>query len=157
MKYDVLYTEQFEKDLYYYVKKKKYRHIKDDIQDIISDLQNGNLVGDELEGIHLKDNNSAYKVRAINSDTKGGKSNGYRIIYYVVKNDAEIYMLSIYYKKDDIKVLSDEQILGLIETYCEKDSWLFKGPIFLRKKSIWLRCSLFYFFVVVVFGIYYEA
>jgi mRNA-degrading endonuclease RelE of RelBE toxin-antitoxin system len=32
---------------------------------------------------------------------KVGKSNGYRLIYYVVKDDREIYLLTIYYKKED--------------------------------------------------------
>ena len=31
-------------------------------------------------------------------NTRVGKSNGYRIIYYVVKDDKEIYLITIYDK-----------------------------------------------------------
>lgn len=44
-----------------------------------------------------------------------GKSNGYRIIYYAVKSDYTVYLLSIYYKKDDRKVLSDKEICELVK------------------------------------------
>ena len=43
--------------------------------------------------LKLPDGEDTYKVRAANTDTNVGKSNGYRIIYYVVKNDKEIYLL----------------------------------------------------------------
>ncbi len=70
-------------------------------------------------GLHLNDdNNKIIKVRIANTDTRMGKSNGYRMIYYAIKEDVTVYLLSIYYKKDDKRVLSDEEIIKLVKEYC---------------------------------------
>lgn len=58
------------------------------------------------------------KVRIANTDTRMGKSNGYRMIYYAIKEDKSIYLLSIYYKKDEKKILSNEEIINLVNEYC---------------------------------------
>lgn len=84
--YTVIPTEQFEKDVKYYIKKKGFTHI--------------------------------FKVRSVNTDTKAGQSNGYRIIYYAVRDDAEVYLLTIYYKKDDNRIPTNQEIIELVETYC---------------------------------------
>lgn len=69
--------------------------------------------------MHLNDkDNKVIKVRAANTDTKAGKSNGYRIIYYAIKEDMQVYMLSVYYKKDDKRVLSNKEIIELVNKYC---------------------------------------
>ena len=48
-------------------------------------------------GLHLNDeNNKIIKVRIANTDTRMGKSNGYRMIYYAIKEDLNAYLLSIY-------------------------------------------------------------
>ena len=76
-------------------------------------------MGKKYHGLHLNDeNNKIIKVRIANSDTKKGKSNGYRIIYYAIKEDKSIYLLSIYYKKDDNRILTNEQIIELVDKYC---------------------------------------
>lgn len=46
-----------------------------------------------------------------------GKSNGYRIIYYSMKNNREIFLLTLYYKKDNNRVLTDSQIKNLVDEY----------------------------------------
>lgn len=72
-----------------------------------------------FHGLHLNDKeNKVIKVRIANTDTKAGKPNGYRMIYYAVKEDLNVYLLSIYYKKDDRRVLSDEEIKELVEDNC---------------------------------------
>lgn len=43
--YTVIPTEQFEKDVKYYVKKKGYIHIGKDIKVITDELEQGNLIG----------------------------------------------------------------------------------------------------------------
>lgn len=58
------------------------------------------------------------KVRVANTDTKVGKSNGYRVIYYAVKNDCEIYLLTIYYKKDDKRIPNNREIEDIVKKYC---------------------------------------
>lgn len=60
------------------------------------------------------------KIRKINikSDTRMGKSNGYRIIYYSIKNEKVTYLLTVYYKKDNNKIPSKKEIEKLIKEYC---------------------------------------
>lgn len=116
--YIVIPTDKFNNDVKFYVKKKKFSHIGKDIKLITDELEKGNLIGDIVPNLKVNSNNHTYKVRSANTDTKEGKSNGYRIIYYAIKDDKEIYLLTIYHKKDDIKKLSNEEIAELIKEYC---------------------------------------
>jgi mRNA-degrading endonuclease RelE of RelBE toxin-antitoxin system len=118
--YNIIATEQFEKDIKYYKRKKKFNHIEDDLDEIIGELEQGNLLGDEIKELKLPQNEHTYKVRAANTDTKAGKSNGYRLIYYVVKDDRTIFLLTIYYKKDR-EDISEKEIIYLIDTYCNAE------------------------------------
>ncbi len=71
-----------------------------------------------IPNLEMKDNeNNVVKVRIANSDTHSGKSNGYRLIYYAVKTDGTIYLLTIYYKKDKENI-SNKEIQELILKYC---------------------------------------
>ena len=117
MEYQVITTEQFYKDIKYYKRKKKYQHIDEDIDEIIKQLEKGNFLGNEVPDLKISDSEVVYKVRAINSDTHVGKSNGYRLIYYVIKNEYEIYLLTIYYKKEKENINSQE-IIELIKVNC---------------------------------------
>lgn len=73
----------------------------------------------KFHGLHLTDKGiKVIKARIANTDTKSGKSNGYRLIYYAIKEDQQAYLLSIYYKKDDKKVLTNEEIKDLVNKYC---------------------------------------
>ena len=117
MKFEIIPTKQFEDDLRYYLKKKKFKHILEDVDDIVKELEKGNLLGDAIPGL-VFDDNETVKVRIANTDTRVGKSNGYRMIYYVVKNDYEIYLLTIYYKKEDNKIPSNKEIEALVKEYC---------------------------------------
>lgn len=117
MQYDVITTSRFEDDVQYYLKKKKFKHILDDLENVVEELENGNLIGDSIPGLTFNDNETV-KVRMANTDTKVGKSNGYRIIYYAVKSDYEIYLLTIYYKKEDNRIPSNKEIETLVKEYC---------------------------------------
>ena len=90
----------------------------DDIESVLIKLEDGELVGDEIDQLSLPSSRAGYKVRVANSSTNVGAANGYRIIYYVIKDDKEIYLLSVYYKKDDIRVLDKNEVKELIEKYC---------------------------------------
>lgn len=116
--YNVIPTEKFEEDVKYYIKKKKYLHIKDDIKIITDQLEKGNLIGDEIPNIQVSVDNHTYKVRTVNTDSNEGKSNGYRIIYYVIKDDLDIYLVTIYSKKDDKRIPTNSEIIKLIANYC---------------------------------------
>ena len=117
--YNIIPTPRFLQDVEYYQKKKKYKKITNDIDTITDQLEKGHLLGDVIDGIGLVDGEDIYKVRAINTDTKQGKSNGYRIIYYVIKNDSDIYLLTIYSKKDDDRVIDKNEIKNIIREYCK--------------------------------------
>ncbi len=118
--YTIIPTEKFKSDIEYYEKKKKFRHIDSDIGTVIKELVKGDLIGDPIDGIgEFNDSdNKVVKVRVANTDTKMGKSNGYRMIYYAIKEDYSIYLLSIYYKKDDKRILTDDQIIKLVKDNC---------------------------------------
>lgn len=116
MSYIVTPTRRFEKDVDFYYRKKGYRKIEEDITEITNKLEQGHLLGNPIEDLNLSFNNNIYKVRAVNSSAKVGKSNGFRIIYYVVKDDEEIFLLTIYSKKDKENI-SNKDILKLIKQY----------------------------------------
>lgn len=116
--FEIISTEKFESDLKYYSGKKKYFHITKDVESVIEELEQGNFVGDKIPNLKIEANGHAYKVRAANTDMKVGKSNGYRIIYYVIMDNKVVYLLTIYSKKDDDKVLSNKEIVELIAKYC---------------------------------------
>lgn len=69
-------------------------------------------------GLKIKSEEHTFKVRSANTDTNTGQSNGYRILYYAVKDDSKIYLLTIYYKKEDNRIPTDREIINLVETYC---------------------------------------
>lgn len=117
MQFEVIPTEQFEKDVQYYLKKKKFKNVLDDIDEVVSELEKGNLIGDAIPGLTF-DDNVTIKVRMANTDTKVGKSNGYRIIYYAIKSDCEIYLLTLYYKKEDNRIPTNKEIENLVKEYC---------------------------------------
>ena len=106
-------TPHFEEDVKFYVKRKKHFKIYEDIKSVTDELVAGNLIGDKLAGLELK-TGVAYKVRIANSSTNVGKSNGYRILYYVAVED-KIYLLTIYSKKDSNRIPNDAQISMLIK------------------------------------------
>lgn len=112
---EIIWSSRFESDVRYYFKKKHYKKILDDIDKVVDELKAGNFVGDRLENINLQGNSAVYKVRVANTSTKSGKSNGFRIIYYL-KVEEKIYLVTIYSKKDDNRIPTDAQIAELINS-----------------------------------------
>ena len=110
---EIILTRKFKEDIKFYKRRKKYLKIESDIQPAIEEIENGNFIGDKLEGLTLPANTTAYKVRLPNSSTNVGKSGGFRLLYYVAIAD-EIYFLTIYSKKDDNRIPSDAQIAEII-------------------------------------------
>jgi len=53
---------------------RRYKNIRGDIEPIINELIAGGLPGDRVKGVATV----VYKVRAVNSDARRGKSGGYR-------------------------------------------------------------------------------
>lgn len=52
--YTVIPTEQFEKDVKYYIKKKGFTNIGADIKAITDELEKGNLIGTEIPGLRIR-------------------------------------------------------------------------------------------------------
>lgn len=112
------WSKKILEDIKYYIRKKKFLKILDDINSILPDLEAGNLVGDKLSGFNLPEGAALYKVRIANTSANVGKSNGFRLIYYVAIGD-EIYLLTIYSKKDDERIPNDAQIAMLVSNTLE--------------------------------------
>ena len=117
--YQVITTKQFEKDIKAY--RKKFRNVAEDVNKVVETIKEGNLVGDTIPNLKMLDDNenviNVKKVRVSNTDTKSGKSNGYRLIYYAEKSNGLVFLLTIYYKKEKSNI-SNKEIQQLILKYC---------------------------------------
>lgn len=118
--YEVIPTNRFNDNVKYYIRKKHFITIQDDIEDILDSLEKGIFLGDKIPGLILLDGKSVYKARAGNSDTNVGKSNGYRIIYYVEEQDKIIFLVTIYYKKEKNRIPTNTQIGEFIQEIIHK-------------------------------------
>ncbi len=89
---------------------KKCRHIRSDIEVVTQELQNGNLIGDRIQGVD--EELIVFKARVRNSDAQKGKSGGYRLIYQVI-SPLNILFLTIYSKseREDISTAEIRDIL----------------------------------------------
>jgi hypothetical protein len=56
MNFKVIPTKAFMKAVEYYVKKKRYVHIADDIRTVTDELENGKLIGDEIPNLKIEAN-----------------------------------------------------------------------------------------------------
>jgi len=90
---------------------KKYRNILNDIQPIVSQLENGEILGDRVTGVGYP----IFKLRIKNSDNQKGKSGGYRLIYYLKTND-KILLLTLYNKSEQDDVMAGD-LQDIIEEY----------------------------------------
>jgi mRNA-degrading endonuclease RelE of RelBE toxin-antitoxin system len=88
---------------------KKYKGIVKDLQKLEDELQK-----DPKCGIHL--GNSCYKIRLKNSSIPTGKSGGFRVIYYYVDEEKNLYLMAMY-SKSELENVSDEKILNILKAY----------------------------------------
>ena len=94
-------TLRFQRDLRTLAK--RYRHIRQDIQPLIDQLQTGELPGARISGMDY----TVFKVRLRNSDIQKGKSAGYRIIYYL-KMSTYIVLVTLYSKSDQSDITAED-------------------------------------------------
>lgn len=80
---------------------KKYNLIKDDVEELITNFEDLHL-----QATSIKTN--LYKIRLANSNKNKGKRVGYRIYYYI-KIEETVHLLTIYDKSEIEKI--DETIL----------------------------------------------
>lgn len=82
---------------------KKYRSIRQDLEPVIKQLQQGELPGDKITGTGY----SVFKLRIKNSDVTKGKSVGYRLIYYC-QTAKGIILLTIYTKSERVNIAAED-------------------------------------------------
>jgi mRNA-degrading endonuclease RelE of RelBE toxin-antitoxin system len=110
MNYELIPLPEFERQ----VKRlqKKFRNIRTDLLDLQKVLLSNPKAGEPIRGLRGK----IYKLRHASSDLERGKSGGFRIIYYFIHSDQNIYLLTIYPKseKENIQVA---EIVKLLKQY----------------------------------------
>jgi len=92
--------------------KKRYRSIDSDLKNLIGQLQQRELPGDQIQGVA---GYTVYKARLRNSDANKGSSGGYRIIYWLVEPTLQtpIILLTIYSKSDQADI-GDNELIEII-------------------------------------------
>ena len=107
----IVFSDRFERDIKRL--RKKFKHIRPDLQPLIEQLEHGQTPGDQIQGVGLR----AYKVRVRNRDIARGKSGGYRLIYYIRTVDSVVFV-TMYAKseQEDVSIEAIKRILREIET-----------------------------------------
>ncbi len=106
MSFKVIPTDKFKKEAKRLVK--KYPSLKQELAELNAKLETEPATGTAL-------GNNIYKIRlAIKSKGKG-KSGGGRVITYVVTDNNEVYLLSIY-DKSEFDNIDDNMLKLIIET-----------------------------------------
>lgn len=86
---------------------KSYKKLPSDLKT----LKEG-LLQNPKSGIEL--GNKCYKIRLANSSVPTGKSGGFRIIYYYLDEDLNLYLMSIY-SKSELENIDDKIILNILK------------------------------------------
>jgi len=86
---------------------KKYRQLPSDLRVLKQELSANPKSGIEL-------GNRCYKIRLANSSIPIGKSGGFRIIYYYIDSDYDLYLMSMY-SKSELENIDDKIILSILK------------------------------------------
>ncbi|PWK22987.1 hypothetical protein LV89_03255 [Arcicella aurantiaca] len=87
--------------------KKKYKSLVSELIEFESSLSENPSQGTDL-------GNNTYKIRLAIESKNSGKSGGARIITYVVTEQKEVYLVSIY-DKSEISTIKDNDIKKLVK------------------------------------------
>ena len=111
MNYNVIPSEKFKKEAKRLIK--KFQSLKQELSDL------GKLLSVNPEsGTAL--GNSIYKIRVAIKSKGKGKSGGARVITYVISENEEIYLLTIY-DKSEFDSIDDKIIKIIIKTLVLKN------------------------------------
>jgi mRNA-degrading endonuclease RelE of RelBE toxin-antitoxin system len=112
MNYKVIPTDKFKKEAKKLIK--KYASLKNELKALSIILEETPFVGSAL-------GNNSYKIRISIKSKVAGKSGGARVVTYVVANNGEIYLLTIYDKAklDTIDSATLRKIIGGIKKKLE--------------------------------------
>jgi mRNA-degrading endonuclease RelE of RelBE toxin-antitoxin system len=105
----VLFGDEFKRRLKTF--KKRYRQIRGDLQPLIEQLRAGKTPGDRVAGTGY----TVFKVRVKNSDSRRGKSGGYRVIYQ--RSSSTCIILLLIYSKSDQDNVAMEDIQAAIAQF----------------------------------------
>jgi mRNA-degrading endonuclease RelE of RelBE toxin-antitoxin system len=105
MNYNVIPTPDFKK----FFKKlfKKYPSLKNDLLQLIEKLEVDYKIGTSI-GSNL------YKIRLSIESKNKGKSGGARVIYFLLDQDSQIYLIHIF-GKSELENIPKETLLKLLE------------------------------------------
>jgi mRNA-degrading endonuclease RelE of RelBE toxin-antitoxin system len=85
---------------------KRYKQLPNDLK-----VLNKKLLENPKSGIEL--GNQCYKIRLANSSIPTGKSGGFRIIYYYIDTNENLYLMSMY-SKSELENIDDKIILNIL-------------------------------------------
>ena len=110
MIYKIIPIEQFKKEVKRLVK--KYTSLKNELFELNLLLESNPTAGTSL-------GNNAYKIRIAIKSKVSGKSGGARVITYVVTDDKEIYLLTIY-DKGELNTIDNKTLRDIIKGIKDK-------------------------------------
>lgn len=87
---------------------KKYKNLSDDLKALKTVLSANPKAGVELS-------RHCYKMRLANSSIPTGKSGGFRIIYYYLDPEENLYLMSIY-SKTELEAISEERLIEILSS-----------------------------------------
>jgi mRNA-degrading endonuclease RelE of RelBE toxin-antitoxin system len=111
MSYSVIPIKKFKKEAKKLVK--KYPSLKKELVELSSILEENPTCGTSL-------GNNAYKIRIAIKSKASGKSGGARIITYVVMENEEVYLLTIY-DKSELDAVDDNTLRKIIRDVKAKE------------------------------------
>ena len=114
MPVEIRFTAEFKRNLRALAK--RYRNIRSDIDPILSQLQDGEFVGEQIPRVGY----TLYKVRIRNSDARRGKSGGYRVIYYL-RTQTQVILVTLYSKSEQSDI-SPTEVRRIIREFEETAS-----------------------------------
>ena len=88
---------------------KKYKKLPNDLKVLSERLHSNPKAGVDLGA-------NCYKIRLENSSIPTGKIGGFRIVYYYYDGESNLYLLSIFSKRD-MENISDDRVLELLYKY----------------------------------------
>ena len=105
MNLKIISLNSFSKD----VKKlyKKYKKLPTDLENLKKELLQNPRAGIEI-------GNNCYKIRLVNSSVPTGKRGGFRVIYYFIDNQNNLFLLTMY-SKTELDNISDARLLEILK------------------------------------------
>ncbi len=105
MSFEIVYTDKFERGLKRLAK--KYRSIKKDFGDLLTELEQDPTLGTPV-------GNNCYKIRMAIASKGKGKSGGARLITHLYVEGKKVYLLTIYDKSQQ-ETISDKELEILLK------------------------------------------